>query len=657
MNYLVSNLIIFLGLFVSCAFFSTTEANNIEKGVVYCTDATIISTNPQRYSSSSIASTISHAIYDRPLKVVSETRTIKSNILTLSHISDNETRYIYNVSKGIKFHSNDIFTPTRELNAHDIKFSFDRLFNPDNPFYRNRIDFPFLSSSEISTLINKINVLSEYKVEFILKQPSNLLNTFLSMDNAVILSKEYADTILSKGLTIDTLDFKAIGTGPYQQKSFITEKYLKLVPFKDYNGVLPNISPLVFTTSSNTHKRIAQLFTNECQIVNTKTNNYLSFIQQHANKFNITERNSVIGTFIIYNTANNKFSDKNIRKAVTEILNIDNLNKSIFYNKADNITYKQKNVLDQKKDGYKSLQNFSLSNNDSDVMPSLNLYENFLFLDQFINKNIIDNENEFLTTQILGAAKDLNDYYKSNHDSFTFVHKENYPPFTTNNFKESLRKLSKHTINISIYDNTNIGRNEHNRIASYIKATLSKYGIKSKIQKHPSKFKNKLRKGYFDIAIIDVYSNKNNILEQMVRCPTPQKEQNKSKTNLIQDQNFSAWCNEDLDYLYDHLLYENDPYKKNIIKKHINNILNNELPIIPLYASLNKFISVNRLKNFSITSYGGVNFKSAYIKLESKTKDNNKINEKNTVNSNTNAEDSEKLSTSKQPPKNDKESQ
>lgn len=180
MNYLVSNLIIFLGLFVSCAFFSTTEANNIEKGVVYCTDETIISTNPQRYSSSSIASTISHAIYDRPLKVVSETRTIKSNILTLSHISDNETRYIYNVSKGIKFHSNDIFTPTRELNAHDIKFSFDRLFNPDNPFYRNRIDFPFLSSSEISTLINKINVLSEYKVEFILKQPSNLLNTFLS---------------------------------------------------------------------------------------------------------------------------------------------------------------------------------------------------------------------------------------------------------------------------------------------------------------------------------------------------------------------------------------------------------------------------------------------------------------------------------------------
>ena len=53
----------------------------------------------------------------------------------------------------------------------------------------------------------------------------------------------------------------------------------------------------------------------------------------------------------------------------------------------------------------------------------------------------------------------------------------------------------------------------------------------------------------------------------------------------------------------------------------------------------------------------GVNFKSAYIKLESKTNDNNKINEKNTVNSNNNAEDSEKLSTSKQPPKNDKESQ
>jgi ABC-type transport system substrate-binding protein len=657
MNYLVSNLIIFLGVFISCAFFSTTEANNIDKGVVYCTDATIISTNPQRYSISSIASTISHAIYDRPLKVTTKTRTIKSNILSLSNVSDNKTRYTYNVRKGIKFHSNNIFTPTRELNAHDIKFSFDRLFNPDNPFYRNRIDFPFLSSSEISSLIHKINVISNYKIEFVLKQPTNLLNTFLSMDNAVILSKEYADTILSKGLAIDTLDFKAIGTGPYQQQNFITEKYLKLTPFQDYHDVLPDISPLVVTTSSNTHKRIAQLFTDECQIVNTKTNNYLSFIQQHANKFNITERNSIIGTFIVYNTKNNKFSDKNLRKAITHILNIDNLNKSIFFNKADNITYKQKSVLDQKKENFQSIPNFNLSNNDSEEMTSLNLYENFLFLDQFINKNVTDNENEFLSNQILGTAKDLNDYYKSNLDNFTFVHKEKYTPFTTSDFKQSLRNLSKQTINISIYDNTNIGRNEHNRIASYIKATLSKYGIQSKIQKHPSRFKNKLRKGYFDIAIIDVYSNKNNILEQMVRCPTPQKEQIKTKNNLIQDENYSAWCNEDLDYLYDHLLYENDPYKKNIIKKHINNILNNELPIVPLYASLNKFISVNRLKNFDITPYGGVNFKSAYIKLESKTTDNNKkIQEASSINSNNKEDASSNFTPSQQPPNNDKES-
>ncbi|MEI2612895.1 MAG: ABC transporter substrate-binding protein [Candidatus Promineifilaceae bacterium] len=42
--------------------------------------------------------------------------------------------YTFQLRPGVKFHTTDYFTPTRDLNADDVIFSFERQWKDDNPW-------------------------------------------------------------------------------------------------------------------------------------------------------------------------------------------------------------------------------------------------------------------------------------------------------------------------------------------------------------------------------------------------------------------------------------------------------------------------------------------------------------------------------------------
>jgi peptide/nickel transport system substrate-binding protein len=42
--------------------------------------------------------------------------------------------YTFKLRKGVKFHSNAKFTPTRDFNADDVLFTFQRMADPNHPF-------------------------------------------------------------------------------------------------------------------------------------------------------------------------------------------------------------------------------------------------------------------------------------------------------------------------------------------------------------------------------------------------------------------------------------------------------------------------------------------------------------------------------------------
>ena len=50
-------------------------------------------------------------------------------------VSDDGLEYTFHLRPGVKFHTTDYFTPTRDFNADDVVFTFERQLKKDHPYF------------------------------------------------------------------------------------------------------------------------------------------------------------------------------------------------------------------------------------------------------------------------------------------------------------------------------------------------------------------------------------------------------------------------------------------------------------------------------------------------------------------------------------------
>ena len=51
-------------------------------------------------------------------------------------VSADAMEIMFHLRKGVKFHSTKEFTPTRDFNADDVIFTFDRMWKDTNPYHK-----------------------------------------------------------------------------------------------------------------------------------------------------------------------------------------------------------------------------------------------------------------------------------------------------------------------------------------------------------------------------------------------------------------------------------------------------------------------------------------------------------------------------------------
>src|SRR5258708_10364792 len=51
-------------------------------------------------------------------------------------ITEDGLRYTFKLRHGVKFQSSDAFKPTRDMNADDVVFSFTRMYDKANPYFK-----------------------------------------------------------------------------------------------------------------------------------------------------------------------------------------------------------------------------------------------------------------------------------------------------------------------------------------------------------------------------------------------------------------------------------------------------------------------------------------------------------------------------------------
>lgn len=116
----------------------------------------------------------------------------------------------------------------RKLNADDVVFTFQRIFNRNHPWHNvNGGSFPYFDSLQFADTVKSVRKLDNHTVEFNLTRPDASFLWHLATHYASVMSAEYAAQ-LTKQDHQELLDRQPVGTGPFQLAEYRASQYIRL---------------------------------------------------------------------------------------------------------------------------------------------------------------------------------------------------------------------------------------------------------------------------------------------------------------------------------------------------------------------------------------------------------------------------------------------
>ena len=102
--------------------------------LVVCTEASPDTLNAQ-LSTANTSFDVSEQIADRLVEMKIGGSDLIPGLAQSWTISPDGLTYTFKLRHGVKFQSSASFKPTRDMNADDVVFSFQRMMDQSNPFY------------------------------------------------------------------------------------------------------------------------------------------------------------------------------------------------------------------------------------------------------------------------------------------------------------------------------------------------------------------------------------------------------------------------------------------------------------------------------------------------------------------------------------------
>src|SRR5690606_21593150 len=105
--------------------------------------------------------------------------------------------YDFQLRPEVKFHHTAYFSPSRPLNAEDVRFSLQRMLDPAHPWHRvAQNGFPHAQSMQLAELIESVEAPDAQHLRIVLKHPDATFLATLRMGFASVYSAEYAQQLL-----------------------------------------------------------------------------------------------------------------------------------------------------------------------------------------------------------------------------------------------------------------------------------------------------------------------------------------------------------------------------------------------------------------------------------------------------------------------------
>jgi dipeptide transport system substrate-binding protein len=235
-------------------------------------------------------------------------------------ISPDGKTYTFHLRRGVKWHSNRIFRPTRDFDADDVVFSLERQWKENHPFFKvTSSNHSYFNDMNLPALLKSAEKLDAYTVRVTLNEPEAPFLSDLAMEFAAIQSKEYADAMLRAG-TPEKIDQEPIGTGPYFLVQYQKDAVIRYRAFADYWDGKAKIDDLVFSITPDAAVRWAKVQKGECHLMPYPNPADLDAMRRTASVEVLEQPGLNIG-YLAYNTTKKPFDDVRVRKALNMAIN------------------------------------------------------------------------------------------------------------------------------------------------------------------------------------------------------------------------------------------------------------------------------------------------------------------------------------------------
>ncbi|MCL9782059.1 ABC transporter substrate-binding protein [Vibrio sp. S4M6] len=301
-----------------------------QSGFVYCGLGGSHTFNPQLVDSGITSEALSPQLFDTLINLDATSYKPKQNIATSWTVNKKGTEYVFHLKKGIQFQSTHWFSPTRDLNAHDVVFSFKRIIDPKHAFHKVGGGlYPWFASVDFADLVKDVKALSTYKVKFELNRPDNSFLSNIATSFAVIHSKEYANQ-LELSDEKQMIDSLPIGTGPFYLDEHQVNDFIRLKRHNNYWKNKVKMHQVVFDVSQRGTGTFAKFLRQECDVLYSPLSSQIPIIKQH--KFlDLISKPAMNVSFVAVNTTHPALTDSRVRKALSFAINRQNILDSVYY--------------------------------------------------------------------------------------------------------------------------------------------------------------------------------------------------------------------------------------------------------------------------------------------------------------------------------------
>ncbi|WP_339780976.1 ABC transporter substrate-binding protein [uncultured Thalassospira sp.] len=299
------------------------------KTLVYCSEGSPEGFNPQLYTSGTTFDATSKNVFNRLVQFKRGTTTIVPGLATSWDISPDGLEYTFHLRKGVKFQTTKEFTPTREFDADDVLFSFDRMWDKENPYHGvSGGSYEYFNAMSMPDLIKDIVKVDDYTVKFVLNRPEAPFIANMAMDFASILSGEYADNMLEAG-TPEQVDLLPVGTGPFQLVQYQKDAVIRYKANPDYWEGPAAIDNLIFAITPDSTVRYQKMKAGECHVMPYPNPADLKAMDADPS-INLMSQEGLNVGYLGYNTKKEPFTKTEVRKALNMAINKDAILEAVY---------------------------------------------------------------------------------------------------------------------------------------------------------------------------------------------------------------------------------------------------------------------------------------------------------------------------------------